>query len=559
MTILPPGISAEQFASAMRAFEAAVGKDWVLTSETDIAGYRDPWSMVRDEPGELLPSAAVAPATVEEVQAVVRVANQFKIPLYAVSTGKNYSYGGPAPNVRGSVIVDLKRMKRILELDGERNFALVEPGVTYFDLYNEIQARGLKLMIDNPDPAWGSPSGNSLDRGVGYTMGPYRDHASSACGVEVVLASGEIMRTGMGALPAAKTWQEYKHGFGPDPTGLFFQGNFGIVTKIGVRLMPLPEHYRTGKITVPKRSDLHGLIKTVNYLADLFMIGEPVFSSPLHPLMKDPEFFSEATRQGSFDDDRLNALAATANLPFYQVELQFYGSEGTTRANWEYAKELATRDVPGSRTLDGVSYKMPLTREQIMDKDTPYGESAIRRYAAVATPNLTTFDFIGRHVDSPDDYVHLHYGMFTIVPRSAESVFQVQRAWVDLVHEANATLVTEQTPRPSALTMPLQWHQTCFFMWAGFPLTITERPMSEALADMLERVLTVNAKNGWGEYRSEPLLQDKVAAHYNFNNHALRRFNEALKDAVDPNGILSPGRGGIWPKAFRSLRGKVGV
>ena len=559
MTILPPNVSAEQFASAMRAFEAAVGKEWLLSSEIDIAGYRDPWSMVRDKPGELLPSAAVAPASVDQVQAVVRVANEFKIPLYAVSTGKNYSYGGPAPNVRGSVIVDLKRMKKNLEIDGDRHFALVEPGVTYFDLYREIQARGLKLMIDNPDPAWGSPSGNSLDRGVGYTMGPYRDHASSTCGLEVVLANGEVMRTGMGALPGAKTWQEYRHGFGPDPAGLFFQGNFGIVTKIGVRLMPLPEHYRTGKITVPRRQDLHGLVRTVNYLADLFMIGEPVFSSPLHPLMKNSEFVAEATRQGAFNDEKLDQMAAAAKLPFYQVELQFYGSEGTTKANWDYAQQLAVRNVPGARALEGVSFPMPLTREQIMDKNPPYGESAIRRYAAVAVPNLTTFDFIGRHVENPDDYVHLHYGMFTIVPRSAEAVFQVQRAWVDLVHEEGATLVTEQTPRPSVLTMPLQWHQTCFFMWAGFPLQAEGRPMSEALARMLELVLDVNAKNGWCEYRAEPLMQDKVAEYYGFNNHVLRRFNEALKDAVDPNGILSPGRGGIWPKAFRSLRGKVGV
>ena len=558
MTVLPPNVSAEQFASALQAFEAAVGAEWVLTSNSDIAGYRDPWSMVRDMPSELLPSAAVAPDSVEQLQAVVRVANEFKIPLYAVSTGKNYSYGGPAPNVRGSVIVDLKRMDRILEIDGERNFALVEPGVTYFDLYREIQARGLKLMIDNPDPAWGSPMGNSLDRGVGYTMGPYRDHASSACGLEVVLASGEVMRTGMGAMPAAKTWQEYRHGFGPDPTGLFFQGNYGIATKIGVRLMPQPEHYRTGKITVPKRQDLHGLIRTVNYLADLFMIGEPVFSSPLQPLMSDPEFEAEAIRYGSFDDEKLDRMAAAANLPFYQVELQFYGSEGTTKANWDYAKELALRNVPTASALDGDSFAMPLTREQIMEKETPYGESAIRRYAAVAVPNLTTFDYVGRHVDNPNDYVHLHYGMFTIVPRSAESVFQVQRAWVDLVHDAGATLVTEQTPRPSVLTMPLQWHQTCFYMWAGFPLQAENRPLSEALADMLDRILDVNAANGWGDYRAEPLLQDKVAEHYNYNDHALRRFNETLKDAVDPNGILSPGRGGIWPRAFRSLRGTVG-
>jgi 4-cresol dehydrogenase (hydroxylating) len=50
-------------------------------------------------------------------------------------------------------------------------------------------------------------------------------------------------------------------------------------------------------------------------------------------------------------------------------------------------------------------------------------------------------------------------------------------------------------------------------------------------------------------------LQDDVAEQYSFNNHALRRFNETLKDAIDPNGILSPGRGGIWPKAHRANRG----
>ena len=56
--------------------------------------------------------------------------------------------------------------------------------------------------------------------------------------MEVVLPNGEVMRTGMGAMPASKSWQEYRHGYGPDPAGLFGQGNFGIVTKMGFRLMP---------------------------------------------------------------------------------------------------------------------------------------------------------------------------------------------------------------------------------------------------------------------------------------------------------------------------------
>jgi 4-cresol dehydrogenase (hydroxylating) len=65
------------------------------------------------------------------------------------------------------------------------------------------------------------------------------------------------------------------------------------------------------------------------------------------------------------------------------------------------------------------------------------------------------------------------------------------------------------------------------------------------------------AERGWGEYRAAPYFQDAVAARYSFNEHAVRRFNEALKDAVDPNGILAPGRGGVWPARLRSLRRDV--
>jgi 4-cresol dehydrogenase (hydroxylating) len=262
MAVLPPNVSAEDFASAVREFAAAVGADWVFTSDADLELYRDPYSVMRGTERESLASAAVAPASVEQVQQVVRVANKYKTPLFPISTGKNYAYGGASANLSGSVIVDLKRMNRILSVDDERNFALVEPGVSYMDLYRHIQQRGLKVWIDCADVAWGGLVGNALDRGMGYTLPFFRDHANAACGVEVVLANGEVMRTGMGALPKADTWQDYKHGFGPDPSGLFPQGNFGIVTKMGFRLMPQPEHYRTGLIRVPKRRDLIQAIRS---------------------------------------------------------------------------------------------------------------------------------------------------------------------------------------------------------------------------------------------------------------------------------------------------------
>ncbi|HEY8521507.1 MAG TPA: FAD-binding oxidoreductase [Gammaproteobacteria bacterium] len=551
MAILPPDVSPDDFAAALRQFAGAVGEEWVLTSDEDLAAYRDHYSPVPLAEEELLPSAAVAPAEVEQVQEVVRIANRFRIPLYPISTGKNFAYGGPAPNLRGSVVVDLKRMNRILEVNAERNFALVEPGVSYFDLYRYIQERGLKVWIDCPDPGWGSPVGNTLDRGIGYTLGFYRDHVAAQYGMEVVLPNGELMRTGMGAVPNGRAWQEYKYGFGPDPSGLFAQGNFGIVTKMGLRLMPQPEHWRTGLVTVPKRRDLGPLINTVNYLTDLFMIGEPWYGSPLRALLGNTEFYEAATRRGGVNEDELDRLAAQAGLHSWQVELQFYGSERTTLANWEYAKELVSRNIPGARIVDGESLPVPLTREQIEQTTGPYPTN-MRRNVTQGVPSLGIWKNLGRTEAFPDTWAQGHIGLFAVIPRSAEAVFEAQQVFGDTLREMGMrTSIT-------AVSTPVNWYQFCFLFSAGFSTgggDFGATPEGKArVRDALKTLLLKAGERGWGEYRAAPYFQDDVANEYSFNDHALRRFNETLKDAVDPNGILAPGRGGIWPRRFREGR-----
>ena len=166
---LPAGVSSSDFARVVAEFEHAVGKQWVFTSDEDVDLYRDAFSPFLHEPEELVASAAVAPASTEEVQQIVRIANRHQVPLYPISTGKNLGYGGSAPAYSGSVVVDLKRMNRVIEVNEANAFALVEPGVSYFDLYRHIQERKLKVWIDCPDPGWGSVIGNALDRGGGYT------------------------------------------------------------------------------------------------------------------------------------------------------------------------------------------------------------------------------------------------------------------------------------------------------------------------------------------------------------------------------------------------------
>ena len=543
MAVLPPNVSAENFASAVGEFGDTVGDDWIFTSDEDLGPYRDPYSVMRGTELESLASAAVAPDTVEQVQQIVRIANQYKTPLYPISTGKNYAYGGASANLNGSVIVDLKRMNRILRVDDERNFALVEPGVSYFDLYRHIQDRGLKVWIDCADVAWGGLVGNALDRGMGYTLPFFRDHATAACGTEVVLANGEVMRTGMGALPDADTWQEYKHGFGPDPSGLFPQGNFGIVTKMGFRLMPQPEHYRTGLILVPKRRDLIPAIKIVNYLSDSHMIGEVFYESPLRALLGDSGFRAAVNRRGGADDAELDSYATDNGLNAWQIELQFYGPEATCLANWEYAKERFAAEIAGATFVEGESLKIPLTNEQILNPDPSFRNGIWHREGSQGIPSLSAWSLVNtRSPQNPEGQTVAHAGFFPIMSRSGEAVFKAQQVFGDAFADLGLPGFN------SALSTPLVWMMFAYQM--TFPLPDDNERAHQALLHLID----VAAESGFGDYRTPPFHQDHVAATYSFGNDALRRFHETLKDATDPNGILAPGRGGVWPSAYRQFR-----
>ena len=117
------------------------------------------------------------------------IANEHKVPLWTHGTGRNNGYGGPAPRVKGSVIVSLRNMNRVLEIDEECAYAVVEPGVRWFDLYEAIKAGGHRLMLSIADLGWGSVVGNTLDHGITYM--PYGVDMGMQCGMEVVLPNGE--------------------------------------------------------------------------------------------------------------------------------------------------------------------------------------------------------------------------------------------------------------------------------------------------------------------------------------------------------------------------------
>jgi 4-cresol dehydrogenase (hydroxylating) len=314
------------FDSFFSEIAAAIGADAVNRSEETLRRYSE-----NTMPGgDRRPAGVVYPASTADVQKIVRGANAHGVPLYPISTGNNIGLGSRSASHAGQVVVDLGyRMNRILEIDERLGFAVVEPGVSYQAMYDELVRRGNKLMLDvTSGPPQGGMLGNALDKGAGYT--PYFDHFGFSCGMEVVLGNGELMRTGDGSLnhDHLVNWHTSKYSFGPILDGLFTQSNFGIVTRIGVWLLPRPPAVQSFHFVFPDDDDLEVIIelarpmKMSNFVPSLFRVANDLYlcgsegESPEYRLSNGKKSISDAGRR---------ALQQKHGLGAWTLSGAFYG------------------------------------------------------------------------------------------------------------------------------------------------------------------------------------------------------------------------------------------
>jgi 4-cresol dehydrogenase (hydroxylating) len=498
--VLPVGVSADRLTQAVEAFAAALDPGAVLTDERELREFRDPYAYKGSD--EFDASAVVVPTTVEQVQAVVRIANELRVPLWTFGQGRNYTYGGPAPRVRGSVLVNLRQMNRVLEVNDELAYALVEPGVRFFDLYDHLQAGGHRLWPSIPDLGWGSVVGNTLEYGRGYT--PYGDHASSVCGMEVVLPGGDLLRTGMGAMTTSRSWQAYQHGFGPSPDRLFMQSNLGIVTKMGVWLMPAPEVYLSGWARFADDAAVEPLIDVLRTL----MLEGTIRNYPL--LGRGVGIGQENGAGGDV----------------WGLRFALYGRRPVVEAQFAVVEEALSR-IPG----------VDVGRRTYTDGD----RSAAANHDDRVQGGVPGMELMEEFKPLGEDTGHLD--LSPVVPFTGREVLDSVRL-VDALYArhglgyVSGLLILQR----SVLNIT-----TFFFDTSDEAQT---RAAYEAYADMVVEL----GKAGLGLYRTNLRAMDLVAEQYDFNDHALRRFQETIKDALDPNGILSPGKQGIWPRSMRPQR-----
>lgn len=541
MTTLPPHVSRADFAAALREFESALGKDWVFSSDDDRALYNDAYTPFAVEPSlQMVASAAVAPANVEQVQQVVRIANKYKIPLFTFSTGRNLGYGGSSPPQTGSVVVDLKRMDRVLEVNEAQAYVVVEPGVNFIELYRYFEANGHPFMVATPEPGWGSPVGNALDHGVSFIKG---DNFASAQGLEVVLPNGELLRTGMGALPSGRLWHTFPYGYGPYVNGLFSQSNFGIVTKMSFSLARKPEAQAAFTVSSSKSDDLYALIATLQVMRDeglLYLSGaaSPLRSPMAPPGQPVPPHVARAktllSRRDGGSHKEWDALSGDSGVPISVVTGNVRGPARIVEATLEHAREQFAKIAGAQFSVDSV-HRFPLVVDDIPPDERPqFGIPSLWPFASLAMGDTRR----GMYFFSP------------VCGATAEDLFAIKQTIREVVldHADEAMRdpflgwVLANTVYPKAFI-------------SAYPFAISDDAgVNKKHRDLFTRLVEACGEKGWGEYRSHVAFQSEVMDQYSFNDHALRRFLETMKDAIDPNGILAPGKSGVWPKRFRGAR-----
>src|SRR5665213_599740 len=453
--------------AAIKALALELGEDNVLVSPEQLQEYRDPYDYRGSD--EFTGSAVVTPRSVEDVQTIVRLANEFRVPLWTFSTGRNFTYGGPAPRVRGSIQVSCREMNRVLEVDDELAYAVVEPGVRFFDLYDHLRAGGYRLWPSIPDLGWGSIIGNTLDSGRGYT--PYGDHPTTQCGLEVVLANGEILRTEM-----------------------------------GVWLMRAPEVYVSGWATWRDEGATAAVIDTLREL----MFEGVIRNNPLVGYGVPTENGRDPSAGG------------------WMVRFAFYGRESLVEAQYQVASDALTATAGvelGRRTYRGDDERSAAT----MHDDKVQG----------GVPGLELIEMFKAR--NGEDAGHLD--LSSIGPLSGADVAETIRFRRELYdrhglpYSAGIVLLPRTALHISALIFDTNDEQ-----------------QTRAAYDTYAEMVVELAQAGYPVYRTNIQHMDLVAEQFDWGDHAQMRLNERLKDLLDPNGILSPGKQGIWPQAMRPPR-----
>ncbi|MAT50838.1 MAG: hypothetical protein CMK32_06620 [Porticoccaceae bacterium] len=505
-----------------------VGTRHVLTDEASRAHYSRDLGYLPACDSELV----VQPGTIDELRAVVGCVTGAGRSVIPRGGGMSYT-GGYTPGSHRAVCIDTGRLDRIVEVNSDDRYVVVEAGCTWQALNEALKPGGLRTPFWGPFSGKYATVGGTLSQNaVSYGSGLYGTAADSVLGLQVVLADGRLVTTGAGAHSAASPF--FRH-FGPDMTGLFTAdtGAFGIKATAVLKLIARPQVVR---------SYSYAFEHLDNVLDAQIEIARLQVASDCYCF--DPYNNADFERKGVTFEQRLSIAGTTARRGL--------------RGVWEATKMA----MAGKKVLRGVKYSLHLTlpghSPGVVTEHARLVDELCRKHGGIAITNTIpvahqagAFENLRLVMMGPDGDIWLPtHGIFP-ASRLPEAVrafdMLADQARPDLDQHGIRTAYTIVTTGQEFLFEPfLYWHDEPGSVrleriepefaeqWRDIPSDPARREMAlsfrEQIRDLFDQLGGLHLQLGrfypYVSVIADPGLKDTVTA---------------IKQALDPEGLMNPG------------------
>ncbi|WP_298213935.1 FAD-binding oxidoreductase [Acidovorax sp.] len=494
--------------TAFQDLRQVVEEEWVWTNEKDIL----PYAVNMDPSGDVFPAGVVSPANADEVRRVIEIANRYRFPLHPISKGLQHGLGMATAVQPSSVTMSLGRLNKIISYDPYLGYVVIEPGVTFQQLYDFLQSEDAPYWISpTSGPVEASVLGNALDKGAGYT--PFGNNFANLIGLEVILGDGRVLKTGDGALENSVSQFTHKGGFGPMLDALFAQSNYGVVVKAGLWLMPAPSAARGFVFTFERQddigriADIAGRLKllgaipsTVSIANDQFCLGLQASRPIQHGTANQPPF-------GEAD---LGQLRQAHGVGAWNVIGCVYGREDGLSPQIEHIRQMFA-DIPGMKYL---------TEEDASQKRA----FAYRFDIAKGIPNATEVDLYNMHTNGAA------LSFLPSVPFCGSYALEAANLSREICSAHGFAYLNQ------FLCSPRSMRNTQHIVFDS----VDPESRSRAKACYSE-LNSVFQSKGYLVSRPPTIFQEEIMDGLGMHATIARE----IKKVFDPNGILAPGRFGI--------------
>lgn len=515
------------------ALEALLGSDNVTVDPGELSFFSTDVYRRADVDAAIV----ISPGTAEELARAVEICTAHGLAVVPRGGGLSYT-AGFLPTRANSVMIDLRRLDRIVEINATDMYVTVECGATWKSLYEALKPLGLRTPYFGPMSGYASTIGGALSQGsifLGSTQ--YGTTSDSVLSLDVVIADGSLISTGSagGSIRPSPFFRHY----GPDLTGLFLNdaGALGIKAQVTLRLLSTPQQTGAISFTFANHADL---LATMSEVARRGLAAECYGADPYIWGMR------------LWDDDLARDVKRLVGV----------ATNGKTMM--EGIKGAARIALTGRRALKDVEFAMNIAIDGRTSAEVDHALSEVRKIAAPVgreveatvpltvrgTPFLPPNDILGPKGQrwAPSHGIVPHSRATALI----DALYAFFDARADLIaqHEIEWGFVTFAISTTAILIEPMIY-------WPGAREAYHERMIEPAALAKLPKLasapetaaaikqLRADLVSFWMEQGCAHLQIGKTYRYLESRQPATRNLLDQIKAAVDPKGLLNPGALGL--------------